>query len=235
VALARDGRRHAALAALFRLGGGVRDAWVRTGLTMAAGRAMVGEMEGSVGAIAADLDYLRTALPHLLARGVDTARPPPFGMVDVAERLGLAAINPEPVAVDDLLDRLVRDAAPPLRSPMAIERALLGSGAWHRRLPFVASWFEDDATILAPAAGLHLSRIRRLDLILEHVLPGRRDWWAEIIGWTALALRGDTPPTPLWVDLALVAREIRKGRPLREIPIMTYIAAATVEGWSARL
>jgi hypothetical protein len=118
---------------------------------------------------------------------------------------------------------------------MAIERALLGSGGWRRRLPFVSSWFEDDATILAPAAGLHLSRIRRLDLVLEHVLPARRAWWAGVIGWTALALREGSPSTPLWIDLALVAREIRRGRPLSEVPIMTFIASATVEAWGVRV
>ena len=155
-------------------------------------------------------------------------------MVDVAERLGLPAINPGRLSLDDLIDRLVDAVPAPVKSPLAIERALLASGGWNRRLPFVASWFEDDAAILAPAAGPRLSRLRRLELILDHVLPERRTWWAEVIGWTALALRAELLPTPLWIDLTLVAREIRRGRPLNEIPIMTYIAAATVEAWGAR-
>ena len=234
VALTRDGTRHAALAALFHLGDGIRDAWARRGLTLAGGRTMVAEMEVSVGVIRADLDYLRLALPHFLARGVESARSPPFGMVDIAERLGLAAINPAWVAPSDLIERLVEAIPEPLKTPMAVERALLGSGTWNRRLPFVDSWFEDDPTILSPAAGLHLSRFRRLDLILVHVLPGRRRWWSEVIGWTALALRGEARAPTLWIDMALVAREILNGRRLSEIPAMTYIAGATVEAWGVR-
>ena len=235
VALSRRGRRHAALAALFRLGGGIPDAWVRTGLTLDGGLAMVAEMDASVGAFEADLDYLRSVLPHLLAAAVDAGRLPPFGLVDVIERLGLAAINPAPRALDDLIDGLCESVPTLLATPVAMERALLASGAWNRELPFIAAWYEDDPSVLAPAAGLNLSRLRRLDLIVRHVLPDRRDWWAEIIASTAHTLsRGPRPP-PLWIDMALVAREIRRGRPLGEIPIMTYIAAATVEAWGGRL
>jgi hypothetical protein len=193
------------------------------------------EMAASAGVIAADLNYLRLALPHVLALGVAGRRPAPFGMVDVIERLGLSAMNPERLAADDLIDLLMDDIPASAKTRLATERALLASGTWTRTLLFVASWFEEDADVLEPAAGLKLSRPLRLDRLLNHVLPARRYRWAEVIGWTTLALRAASAPSPIWMDLTLVAREICGRKPLNEIPIMALVANATVEAWGARL
>jgi hypothetical protein len=232
VALVRDSRRHAALVAEFHLDSGVRKVVVETGVTLAAGQAVVGTMAKSRGVIAANLDYLRLALPHMLALAAGGGRRPPFALVDVVERLGLPTINPTALGLDDLLTLLTGEMPKSSKTPMAVERALLGSGTWRRKLIFVSSWFEQDPGPPERRPDRHITHPAHLGLILDQMLPARRRWWAEVIAWSALALRAEAPARRLWGDLVLVAAEIRGHRPLHEIPIMTAIAAATVEARS---
>jgi hypothetical protein len=158
---------------------------------------------------------------------------PPFGLVDFAERAGLASINPEALPVADLIALLVDDIPPARLAPASVTEVLQDTASWHMRYPFAQGWFEDDHAVGALLGGKRSTAQRRTTLILEQYLPTRRARWAEILGWAALIMKHDRTSAELWVDFALVARELLSERPLSEIPLMVTIAAITVEAWKA--
>jgi hypothetical protein len=67
--------------------------------------------------------------------------------------------------------------------------------------------------------------------VLEEVLTARREAWAERLILLGLWLRDSTEatlPATLWQDCAVLAHELRAGRPLAELPAMVAIAERSV-------
>ncbi len=233
--MAKDGRKQAAAALLLKQGVGVRDAWVTAGLTKAEADMFLFQVETQADCFDSSLDHLRLAMGRALAVAQESGALPPFGLVDVVERAGLAAVNPESVPVDSLVARLVADIPANRRTAAKVSKALKASATWEDDYSFVESWFEDDGAINELLDGKRMSAKRRTALVMDKHLPARRARWAELLGWTALTLRQDESTEDDWIDFVLVARELLGDRPLVDIPLMTAIAGKTVDVWGARL
>jgi hypothetical protein len=97
-------------------------------------------------------------------------------------------------------------------SEQATARALGTSGQWLASSPNVHSWFENGDGVEAVRKGKR-KKADRVSAIVQDVIESNRAFWAEVIAWSAFAMRGDGYDTK-WVEMALVAREFAGDRPL---------------------
>lgn len=230
----KDGRKQAVAALLLKQGVGARDAWVDSGLTKQEAEMFLYRIESQADCYDSSIEYLRLALGHALTTALGAGVLPPFGLVDVVERVGLSAINPGALPVERLVADLIGDIPGEHRTPEAVESVLKNSGDWEKDYPSLESWFEDDASLDSLLAGRRLSTKRQVGLVLDQFLPARRARWAEVSAWTALTLRQDEATEDDWMDLALVAQCLLENRPLDTIPLMVTVAEKTVDAWKSR-
>ena len=110
-------------------------------------------------------------------------------------------------------------------------RAVAASQFWPMIYTAMQSWFETGAHVDAILSGARTKK-KRVEAVFDRILPGRRARWAELLAWTAIAVRGTGDDA--WGDLSLVAHELRGERPLQEIPLAAWIARTTVEAFIHR-
>ena len=92
-ALVRLGQRYAVASVLFKFGHGVRDAWVHRGLTRGEAKAQIERVSAEIDLVPLTPAMLSRLLAHMLSLNV-VGTPPPFGLLDVVEALGLGTLNP---------------------------------------------------------------------------------------------------------------------------------------------
>ena len=220
--IARHAGKAALAALLVKQDIGVRDAWVRRRLTKAELRGLFEEIKGEIGIAPSTIDHVRLVAGHFLALNGASGTMPPFGLLDFAETVGLADLNPDPWPVDRLVSSLC-DAMDPARlSKDAVAKRMRDSANWADLHPMVATWFEDNL-----GKGLRSGRARRdrqMAALLAGPLHARRRRWAEIAAWTSLGLKHQ-PGDRDWEGFAILARELLGQRPLDEIGIMKAVAA----------
>ncbi|MFD2235562.1 hypothetical protein [Phaeospirillum tilakii] len=230
-ALVKEGRKYAVASLLVKLGVGVADSWVQRGMTKRQGEDLLLRIGHEIELLESPSSHLATVLGHFLAVGLTRNAVPPFGLLDFVETAGLATANPGLVPLDRLIGSQIEAIPPQRRRPASVNRALKASALWGEHYSFAGHWFEDDETTGQLLSGRkRLGDARRIELLLTEVLPARRLRWAEIFAWVGLLLRQNDPSSD-WGDFALVAAELHGDRPLAEIPIMTQIAATSVEAW----
>ena len=230
----KDGRKQAVAALLLKQGVGVRDAWVDSGLTKQEAEMFLYRVESQADCYDSSIDYLRLALGHALTTALGAGILPPFGLVDIVERVGLSALNPSALPAERLVADLIGNIPGEHRTPEAVESVLKNSGDWEMDYPSLVSWFEDDASLDSLLVGKRLSIKRQIGLVLDQFLPARRARWAELLAWTALTLRQDEATEDDWMDFALVAQCLLENRPLDTIPLMVTVAEKTVDAWKSR-
>lgn len=229
--LAKEGRSLTLASLLLKHGQGVKDAWVRRGLRRAEADEMLGQINEEVEHYAASLAAVETCLCNALAINVASRTPPPFGLVDFVETVGLHAARPLRLSGDALMDRLLGDISPERTTEAQVASALKASEHWPIVYMAMQSWFEEGEHV-DDALALLKSKKKRLDAVIDRILPDRRSRWAELLAWTAMAVREEDETA--WIDLALVARELRGERSLRDIPLAAWIARNTVDAFSHR-
>jgi hypothetical protein len=232
--LVKEGRKYAVASLLVKQGIGVRDAWVSHGMTKVQAEGMLDSIEFQMEQFDTSIDYMRLTLGHALSVNAQSGDLPPFGLLDFLETLGVATANPEALPGGVLLERLINDIPGRMRDPASVKRALKDSCRWPEEYGFLASWFEDGGDLDALLGGKQLSFSQRAALVLDQYLPTRRAVWAEKLCWTALMLRHDPEKNADGLDFVLVAREVAGDKSLAEIPVMTGVAAMTVEAWQGR-
>ena len=205
---------------------GVRDAWVKHGLTPAEVGEMLGHVGGEVGLARSTMAYVALAVRHFLATNIASGVRPPFGLLDVCETVGLSDIAPEVLPVDTLVATLCDAILPAQLTPAAVTATLRESADWLHDPIMLASWFEHGVT--AGLGGKAAPRARQLAVLLAGPLQARRRRWAEVVAWTALSLKHQ-PDADGWHAYAIVARELLGARPLDEIGIMQVIAEMTLD------
>ena len=221
-----EGRKHTIASALGKVGAGVRDAWVKHGVTTAEMRDIERRFSTEAFLAPTTRDYAITMLKSFLAMNVAAGTMPPFGLVAVAEAAGFDGLTPETMPVERLVEMLAGDMAAQHLSATGVDAALAASARWPNVHPMMESWFEDNAEVRALLAK-RKPKADPKDLLLNGPLQEHRRRWAELLAWTALGVKSRSDGAA-WQDLAVVAREILGDRPLGEIPLMQSIAATTV-------
>lgn len=210
---------------LLKQGFGVRDAWVRRNAATSEMREIVKHVASEIGLADTSLDYVRTVCSQALAINLEAGHLPPFGLLDCAEAIGLADLNPVPLPVDKLVADLIAEVDQARLTAVAVTKTLRQSADWLEDYPTLQTWFEDN---VAKSIGTKRApRAKQMGVLLAGPLQARRRRWAELAAWTALSLKhqhgsGD------WQAFAILARELLGSRPLEEIGLMRAIADTTL-------
>lgn len=232
--LTRERRRKALVSFLVKGGAGVRDTFVEKSLTHADVDSFMFQVTSAMDLFPSSVDHLRLSIRHGLAVNVASGTMPPFGLLEAAEAVGIADLEPQMLEPEALVALLEKDIDRAEIEPAGMRRQLASSEQWPEIFGFAASWFEADGTIEALLAADRTTRSRQAALVLERALPDRRRYWAGIFGWTGLTLRegaagGQRVPGADWQGFAVAARALLEGADLATIPIMRRIALQTVE------
>jgi hypothetical protein len=226
IAVVRDGKKNAIAGLLLKQGFGVRDAWVRRGMKDADVREMLEYVGGEVGVGPSNLDYAGVAIRHALTVNLETGTPPPFGLLDVAETIGLGDANPCALPVDELVASLCEAVTVERLMGTAVAQTLRDSFKWSDEHKVLDSWFEENVGRLvgtSPKAGE-----KQKAALLAGPLQAKRRRWAELCAWTAFVLKHQPRETE-WEGFAIVARELLGTRPLDQIGLMHRVAYNSLE------
>jgi hypothetical protein len=233
-ALAKRGRRLALASLLVKSEVGVADAWVSDGMTKAKADAMIAQIVAGAEAVEVSIGLLEQRLADALAINIARDVPPPFGLLQVAETLGLGPLHPEIISPTALVEALIADLPPARTDKAAAVAAHRASARWELEFETLASWFEAGEAVERLLQPLR-TRKRRIEAVAAQLLPTRRSFWAERCAWMAATLReGADEGDNTWCDFALVARDLLGERPLEGIPLAARIAAVTVEAFEQR-
>jgi hypothetical protein len=222
----RRKRKHSVASLLVKHGFGVRDAWVRADLTSAETEMFLDQIDFEMGGFETSLDVVQTALNHGLAVSLKAGEAIPFGLLQFIELTGLSTVVASYMKPQELLDKLFVDIPADKKSDAAASRALARSKRWQKDWPWLESWFEDSEEALQAVRGQRTSKAQT-EGILRNV-ASRRERWAELLAWTALAAR-DEADSDDWIEFTLVARELLGDRPVEDIPLAKCIAQNTAE------
>ena len=233
-ALAKRGRRFALASLLVKSEIGVADAWVGDDMTKAAADALITQIVAGAEAVEVSIGLFEQRLADALAINVARDVPPPFGLLQIAETLGLGPLHPEIISPTAMVEALIADLPPERTDKAAALTAHQASTKWEREFETLASWFEAGEAVERLLQPLR-TRKRRIEAVAAQLLPRRRRFWAERCAWMAATLReGADEGDNTWSDFALVARDLLGERPLDGIPLAKRIAAATVEAFEQR-
>ena len=233
-ALTKRGRRFAVASVLVKTEVGVADAWVREGMTKAEADALIAQIVAAAEAVEVSIALLERRLADALAINVACDLPPPFGLLQVAETLGLGPLHPESTSPLAMVEALLAELPPEWTSTAAAQSAHRASAEWEQKYETVATWFEAGGAVEDLLRPLR-TRKRRIEAVSTQLLPARRTFWAERCAWMAATLKeGADEGDNTWSEFALVARDLVGESLLDGIPLARRIAAATVEAFEQR-
>jgi hypothetical protein len=231
-ALVKRGRRFALAALLIKIEIGVADAWTTEGMSKAEADALIAEIVAGSETAEVSIGLLERRLADALSTNVARDVPPPFGLLQVVEALGLGPLHPEAIPPSVLAEELLAGLSEERTGTAATTAAHRASARWEQEFGILASWFEAGEAVEGLLRPLR-TRKQRTEVVLTQLLPGRRIFWAERCAWTAAVLKESAEEEP-WLEFALVARDLAGERALDTMPLATRIAAATAEAFKHR-
>jgi hypothetical protein len=235
----RSGKSGLFAGMLLKLGFGIRDAWCNLDMMRREIASMVANAQREMVVPEVERSYIDAVVQHGIALGVAAGHLPDPALLEIAEAVNGADWKDRAIDAAAGTDRLFGELSAEQSSAGAVAASLRRSLAWMREDALWDSWFEDDAEVReAIAAAKQLDAGAAARLLLEGVMDGRRDVWAERFLLTALwarAVKAGQPP-PLgraaraitWRDLAVLAHEVRSARTLGDVPVMAEVAERTV-------
>ncbi len=232
---------------LVRQGQGVHEAWGETHLRKKDKKSMLRDLLGNRMGTAVRPAFLESQIPHFIWLGQQQNTPPHPLLLHVAETMGVMYWLPQSVDFDDAFASLETMAGSQSLSPENITKVMEESGYWPAGEHFAASWFEDDARVDEllkenfdfPILDKDMM-VQATGLILVEILQDKTDLWCERLLWMALWARSCKDRTrSLWRKFFIIARELHKGTPLYQIPLMLSVAQRSIysalrrmEDWS---
>ena len=230
-------RNHRMRSVLIKQGFGIRDTMGLEHMDKKEVESLIGEMCGSSMSKRVDISYLNDAVAHFIWVGQQQGNPPPAGLLQVAEELGIAYWLPRQVKIADEIAALEEAIDPQLLSPARVARVLKESAEWPEEKPFASSWFEDDASVdelLKGIRGSDFSRFgalsaKTVQAIIDQVVQPKYPVWAERLLWMTLWAKAclDKSPIP-WQDMFIVARHLAQSNHAREVPLLKAVAERSV-------
>jgi len=233
-AVVKTGRRYSLASVLVKSDTGVADAWVREDMTKREADGIVGQITGALEAANVPIGFVEKRLAGALVINLARNVPPPFGLLQVTEALGLGLLQPANASPLALAEGLLDGLPPDQTGPAATRAAHHGAADWPQLFDTVGAWFEAGEAIEALLRPIP-SRRKRVEAVQTRHLPGRRLFWAELCAWMAATLKDSgADHGEEWVNFALVARDLASGRTLAENPLFDVIAEATADAFAAR-
>src|SRR6185312_16509733 len=93
-------------------------------------------------AVESSIGFLEQRLADALAINVARDLPPPFGLLQVAEALGLGPLHPESISPSAMVAALIAELPPEQTGTTAAQSAHRASVRWEEKFDTVATWFE---------------------------------------------------------------------------------------------
>lgn len=190
---------------------------------------IVRQLKSSIPTQEIDVQAVSQILGFSLSENQSRQILPPFRLVQACELLGIGTLPPDNAS----LLQIFSDITSGLSSDQTDERAAVLAHQNIITSEAIEHWYEAGEAVeelLYPVKG----KKRRIDKIMANYLPNRRDYWARQCAFSALALCGDKKNASInsvWLQLALIGRDIASGMPLDKMPIMRKIAVITVEAF----
>jgi hypothetical protein len=232
-ALLKTGRRFALASMLIKADVGVADAWVRDDMPKREADGIVAQITGATEAVNVPISFVQSRLADALASNLARRTPPPFGLLQVTEALGLSLLQPAEISPMALAAQLLAGLPHDQTGPDATRAAHAHAADWPELFETMGSWFEAGEAVEALLRPIP-SRRKRIEAVLTRHLPGRRLFWAQRCAWMAATLRGSaTDDGKEWINFALVARHLASGEPLSEAALFDVIAETTVDAFAA--
>src|SRR5262249_27756067 len=128
--LAKRGRRFSLASLLTKAGTGVADAWVREGMSKAEADALIGQIVAGAEAVEISIGLIEKRLGDALAINVARDVPPPFGLLQVAETLGLGPLQPQSISASAMVEALIAELPPERTGAAAAQSAHRASLSW---------------------------------------------------------------------------------------------------------
>jgi hypothetical protein len=233
-AIVKRGRSLALTSVLVKFERGVADAWVRDGMTKAEADDTIEDIVTGTDAVEVSIGMLERRISDALTVNLKHGAPPPFGLLQVTETLGLGSLQPQAVSAAKLVNELLADLPPAVTDARAQAAARRASADWIDEIGTIRSWFEAGEavdTLLQPIK----TRRKRIEAVLTQYLPTRRLFWAERCAWTAFMIKGSSDDDPQhWIAFALVARDFVGDQPLDTMPIARLIAETSVDAFAGK-
>ena len=227
--VAKEGRKHLIASLLVKQGVGIADAWCLRDQSKTDVRDFLGHIHSGMESHRIDSEFLHVLVPHYLAVGRKNGNVPVAGLLDFVEAIGIEKWQPSELAVDELLSLLEQDIDPARIHQTAVTKVIERSGDWLDDFAFLGSWFEQDAEVDAILSKNPRSKTpTKVNAIIKSVLEPRRAKWTERFLWTALWLKQKQDLLSPWADFFVIGRELHRGRPVNDIPVMRAIAEVTV-------
>jgi hypothetical protein len=231
--LVKTGRRFGLASVLIKTDLGIADAWVREDMPKREADGVVAQIIAGVEAVEVSAGFVTMRLADALAMNVGRQTPPPFGLLQVSEALGLAILQPAALSPLALAEQLLTGLPPDRTGPEATAAAHEEAAHWPERFETVASWFEAGEAVEALLRPIPTRR-KRIEAVLNRHLPGRRLFWAERCAWMAATLKDSAADHgEAWLPFALVARDLALGDALAAVPLFDIMAEATVDAFAA--
>lgn len=232
-ALLKTGRRFTLASVLIKADVGVADAWVRNDMPKREADGIIAQITGATEAVTVPMGFVQARLADALACNLSRRSPPPFGLLQVTEALGMGILQPAEISPTALAAQLLTDLPPDQTGPDATRAAHVDAADWPERFETVASWFEAGEAVEALLRPIP-SRRKRIEAVLTRHLPGRRIFWAERCAWMAATLKDSaSEDDAAWRSFALVARSLASGEPLSDVALFDVIAETTVDAYAA--
>jgi len=180
--------------------------------------------------LAVSRSYLDRIVAHELALSIEKRKAPPFGLLQVAETIGGADWQPVRMTFGETLTGLIAEVPKAMCEPAALASVLRKNNELAELEAVAQSWFEDDPQVAhAVERAPSRDRAKLATYLLQSVIAGHRDRWADIVLRTALWMREAPPEAELcWRELAIVAKALADGRDMTEIGLMRDIALRTI-------
>jgi len=154
-----------------------------------------------------------------LGRNLACGAPPPYGLVRTLESLGLDSLAPDVATLPEIIDSVLAGIGEPDDA-----KAIAEAHASVITSDVADNWFEAGDAVDAVLKAID-STDEGAQALLEDYLPSRREFWANQCALSALALKaGEATRDGAWRELALVGRDLLRGVPLHDIPLMRQVA-----------
>jgi hypothetical protein len=219
------GKRRVLSSLLFRQG--VRDAYTASPESARTLERALAQANAATPLLEVPVEHADRLVRHHLAAGLADGKPPPIGLLQVAETTRRDAWHPEPIDWAAALAPIIAGAPPRLSSQAGVAAMLRDEAPTAMLDGIEESWFLDDPEARDAMDARHFDDA--VDALLDSVLERRRKEWAELLGVTALRLHdasaGRDPRAP---RVALIARAILDDVKLRDIVVMRDVAMRSV-------
>ncbi|NGZ05439.1 MAG: hypothetical protein G8237_03705 [Magnetococcales bacterium] len=220
---------------LLKQGVGIADAWITPLITRHEAASTFRQVMQQEFFLEVSQEYLYTAIRHHLAVGLASGQPPAVGLLQLAELVVATTWIPERLDGRQLVERVIGSERPKADDAGVVEQIVQASDAGIDLSRITSSWFEESQEVVDFMENTRIrSRERLTRQVLERFCEPKREVWAERCAWTAFWLREQSVKARSMEELdfhfAILARELYRGRPLHELPLMRRIAERTMVG-----